>query len=206
MEFDFTNGQDGPNFGYWSQQSWTINNSTNGIELESGCKAYPYDISPPDTTFKVGRTFNLLALILGASFLFLDILTGCASANHKRSVRQAGGVGYLVVSFCSGMSLLILQVFYIFLCAFALKKKYFTNFIMFSDLKSDVCTDNDINGQLQGLQGTCKLSKGGKSVIVATALWFIAAWGIIAMHPWNSNKKGSVHDDRGLDEPLVDQL
>ena len=63
----------------------------------------------PDTTFKVGRTFNLLAFILGISFIFLDILTGCSSANPRKSCRQAGGVGYILCSICSGLSLLILQ-------------------------------------------------------------------------------------------------
>lgn len=74
------------------------------------CEPYPYDLSPPDTTFKVGRTFNLLAMILGASFIFMDILTGCASTNQKKSVRQSSGLGYIVVTLCSGLSLLILQV------------------------------------------------------------------------------------------------
>lgn len=97
-------------FGYYSHQSWNVTNTSNGTELQDICQAYPYDLSPPDTTFKVGRTFNLLALIFGASFLFLDILTGCASTNQKTSVRQASGVGYILVTICSGFSLLILQV------------------------------------------------------------------------------------------------
>lgn len=97
-------------FGYYSHQSWNVTTTSNGTEVQDICEAYPYDLSPPDTTFKVGRTFNMLALILGASFLFLDILTGCASTNQKKSVRQASGVGYIVVTICSGLSLLILQV------------------------------------------------------------------------------------------------
>ena len=109
-----TQGPHGPlslSFGYWSHQAWNTTTTSNGTQLVTEtCQAYPYDLSPPDTTFKVGRIFNLLALILGASFLFLDILTGCASTNQKKSVRQASGFGYLVVCFCSGMSLLILQV------------------------------------------------------------------------------------------------
>lgn len=127
-----------------------------------------------------------------------------SKSQEKRS--SGGGGGLLGGFFLLGDVTVDIAGIFHFLVCLRPEKTYFTNFIMFSDLKSDVCTDNDINGQLQGLQGTCKLSKGGKSVIVATALWFIAAWGIIAMHPWNSNKKGSVHDDRGLDEPLVDQL
>ena len=67
-------------------------------------------MTPPDTTFKVGRIFNLLTMILGASFLFMDILTGCASTNPKKSVRQSSGVGYILVALCSGLSLLIFQV------------------------------------------------------------------------------------------------
>jgi hypothetical protein len=106
-------GPDGPtsiHFGYYSHQSWNVTTTPNGTEVRETCQAYPYDLSPPDTTFKVGRTFNLLAMILGASFLFLDILTGCASTNQKKSVRQASGLGYILVAICSGLSLLILQV------------------------------------------------------------------------------------------------
>ena len=97
-------------FGYYSHQSWNITTSSNGTEVQDVCEPYPYDLSPPDTTFKVGRTFNLLAMILGASFIFLDILTGCASTNQKKSVRQSSGLGYIVVTLCSGLSLLIFQV------------------------------------------------------------------------------------------------
>ncbi|KAL7508922.1 hypothetical protein ACHAXN_013028 [Cyclotella atomus] len=151
-------------FGYYSHQSWNVTTTSNGTEIQNTCENYPYDLSPPDTTFKVGRTFNLLALILGASFLFLDVLTGCASANQKKSVRQASGVGYMLVTICSGLSLLIFQ--------------------------STVCTNNAILNQIPAFQGaTCSLYLGSKSIIAATVLWFVSACGIIAMHPWSSKAK-----------------
>jgi hypothetical protein len=112
----FVSGAEGPvdpislHLGYWSYQNFTINNSTNSTEIEEICVLYPVDQIATDTTFKVGRTFNLLALILGVSFIFLDILTGCSSINPRKSFRQGGGVGYLLCSLCSGLSLLILQV------------------------------------------------------------------------------------------------
>ena len=98
-------------FGYYSHQSWNVTTTSNGTQqVQDTCQNFPYDMTPPDTTFKVGRAFNLLTMILGASFLFMDILTGCASTNPKKSVRQSSGVGYILVALCSGLSLLIFQV------------------------------------------------------------------------------------------------
>lgn len=107
------NGPDGPisiHFGYWSHQSWTVTNSTNGLATEKTCEWYPVDATAPDKTFKVGRTFNLFALVLGASFILLDILSGCVSTAPNRGILQAGAIGYLLCCLCSGLSLLILQV------------------------------------------------------------------------------------------------
>ena len=100
------NDQHSIHFGYWSYES--LDNSTN--TTQNVCVLYPVDHFATDTTFKVGRTFNILALILGISFIFMDILNGCASTNPRKSFRQAGGVGYLLCSLCSGLSLLIFQV------------------------------------------------------------------------------------------------
>ncbi|KAL3790143.1 hypothetical protein HJC23_009580 [Cyclotella cryptica] len=177
------NGPDGPisiHFGYWSHQSWVINNSTKGLAIEKTCELYPVDATAPDTAFKVGRTFNLLALFLGALFIFLDILSRCVYHAPKNSCRRVGGVGYLLCCLCSGLSLLILQ--------------------------SDICTDNILLKQTTGFQGTtCSLSTGGKSIIAATVIWFAAACGIVTMHQWHDAKLGSADDYRGLDELLVNE-
>jgi ABC-type enterochelin transport system permease subunit len=136
-------------------------------------------MTPPDTTFKVGRTFNLLTMILGASFLFMDILTGCASTNPKKSVRQSSGVGYILVALCSGLSLLIFQ--------------------------STVCTNNELLNTIPEFEGgTCSLYSGSKCVIAATVLWFVSAVGIYAMHPLHTTNK--VASEKKLGEPLLDSI
>ncbi|KAL7521115.1 hypothetical protein ACHAWX_005809 [Stephanocyclus meneghinianus] len=177
------NGPDGPisiHFGYWSHQSWTVSNSTNGLATEKTCEWYPVDATAPDKTFKVGRTFNLFALVLGASFILLDILSGCVSTAPNRGILQAGAIGYLLCCLCSGLSLLILQ--------------------------SDVCTDNVLLNPIPGFQGTtCSLSTGGKSIIAATVMWFVAGCGIVAIHRWHETKRGSKDEYQGLDELLVNE-
>jgi hypothetical protein len=51
------NGTVSLHFGYWSNHSWKMSNSTNETIIEETCELPPVDATAPDTYFKVGWTF-----------------------------------------------------------------------------------------------------------------------------------------------------
>ena len=169
-------------FGYWYYQSW--GNSTNSTSIgQDNCSLYPQTISLDDT-MKTGRAFNLIAIIIGGSLVMIDVFNGCLSTKRNKSFKT-GAIGYLVCCISSGLSLLILS--------------------------SNVCKNNALIKELNELlpvaqfAETCSISKGAKSTIAATVLWFVAAVGAIVLHPLHTKSKNEttrVVDDGGLDEPL----
>jgi hypothetical protein len=129
-----------------------------------------------DNNLRAARTFNAITFILSASFIMIEFLSGCLSTNATKSCTQSGGLGYLVCCLCSGLSLLILD--------------------------SNVCKSNVLMEQIPGFEeATCSMSKGGKSVVAATVLYFVAAVGVMVLHPI---RKKEAESDEGLDEPLLD--
>lgn len=162
-------------FGYWYYQSWVVANST---VTEGSCDIYPQSINI-DKNWKAARVFNLIAIIIGASVLLLDMFQGCMSTKRNRSFRT-GAVGYLICCISSGLSLIILH--------------------------SNMCKNNSLIEQLNQLEPIvqfeekCSISQGGKGTIAATVLWFFAAVGTALLHPVHKKQEQNEHD--GLDEPL----
>ena len=173
-------------FGYWYYQSWSVSNSTtsnstntDSIEEIQGesCKLYPSNVNV-DSSWQAARVFNLIVIILGGSVLLLDMFQGCMSTKRNVSFRL-GSIGYFICSICAAFSLLLLD--------------------------SNVCKNNtlieELNGSAQvSFQETCSISRGGKSAIAATVLFFAAAVGNALLHPVKKEKR-----DDGLDEPLVSE-
>ncbi len=157
----------------------------------STCTLYAPD-QQIDSTWVAARTFNLIAMILGAAILVFDGCSGCISTNPTKSFR-GGALGYLIASFSSGMSLILLN--------------------------TNICSGISKNVTLNGLQnnltfGTCVISTGGKSAITSCVFWFMAAVGTHLLHSntnmmmmkKNNKLKSSSNnggENDGLNEPLV---
>ncbi|KAL7540069.1 hypothetical protein ACHAXR_009851, partial [Thalassiosira sp. AJA248-18] len=169
-------------FGYWYYQSWQVAPNSTAV-IEESCHLYPSSITI-DNNWKAARGFNLIAIIIGGSLILLDIFQGCLSTKRNRSLRMVA-IGYLICCISSGFSLLLLD--------------------------SNVCKNNTLIEELNQLlpnaaqfQETCSISKGGKSTIASTVMWFVAAVGTALLHPVHKKleeERNAVHDD-GLDEPL----
>lgn len=165
-------------FGLWYYESWTLDESTSTVAVGS-CDLYPADGTVNiDNNWQAARVFSLIAIILGGSVLLLDMFQGCMSTKKRTSFRT-GAVGYFVCFLSAALS--------------------------FVFLASNVCKDNGVIEHLnQALTGAqfdekCSISKGGKSTIAATVLFFAASVGTALLHP--APKKERKSDD-GLDEPL----
>mmetsp|Transcript_18103 Transcript_18103/g.26895 ORF Transcript_18103/g.26895 Transcript_18103/m.26895 type:complete len:229 (+) Transcript_18103:103-789(+) len=163
-------------FGLWYHQ--TVNVTSNGIIASSTCSLYPPD-QQVDSAWVAARVFNLIAIILGATVIIFDGCSGCITTNPKKRL-QGGAVVYLIVAFCSGMSLILLN----------------TN-ICSSNRNSTVAALNNMDFS------SCVLSTGGKSAIASCVFWVVAAVLSALLHP--SSRMRRARDDNGLDEPLVQE-
>jgi hypothetical protein len=162
------------NFGLWYHQA-VSSTADGGIIASSTCTLYPPD-QPVDSAWIAARVFNLIAIILGAAILVFDGCSGCISTNPKKAFR-GGALGYLMVAFSSGMSLILLN--------------------------TNICSSNH-NSTLAKLNvdfSSCVVSTGGKSAIVSIVFWLAAAVGTALLHP--SHRLMRKVNDNGLDEPLI---
>ena len=104
----FTSWSDGEmepvtlNFGIYYYQGWSIVNSTvQGTVIYENCYNYP-DGTNFDTKWQTAKAFSAMALIIGGVITFWAVLAGClypSKATYKK-----GGIIYLLVCFCQGMS------------------------------------------------------------------------------------------------------
>ena len=124
-------------------------------------------------------------MILGAAILVFDGCSGCISTNPSKAFR-GGAIGYLIASFCSGMSLILLN--------------------------TNICSGHnnsaldDLNKAFPSVSfSSCVVSTGGKSAIASCVFWFAAAAGTAMLHPSKKEKmkKSLSGSENGLDEPLV---
>jgi hypothetical protein len=170
-----------------------VNVTSSGDEIVAGstCTLYAPD-QQVDSTWVAARTFNLIAMILGAAILVFDGCSGCISTNPTKAFR-GGAIGYLIASFSSGMSLILLN--------------------------TNICSGISKNVTLNGLHnnltfGSCVISTGGKSAITSCVFWFMAAVGTHLLHSntnmmtkKNNKLKSSSNNNNGendgLNEPLV---
>ena len=167
-----------------------MNVTSSGDEIVAGstCTLYAPD-QQVDSTWVAARTFNLIAMILGAAILVFDGCSGCISTNPTKAFR-GGAIGYLIASFSSGMSLILLN--------------------------TNICSGISKNVTLNGLHnltfGSCVISTGGKSAITSCVFWFMAAVGTHLLHSntnmmtKNNKLKSSSNingENDGLNEPLV---
>ena len=161
-------------FGLWYHQA--VNVTSDGTVASSTCTLYPSD-QEVDSTWAAARVFNLLAIIIGATTLSLVGCPGCISKNPEKRLR-GGSLGYLIASFCSGMSLILLN--------------------------TNICSSgrNSTLGLLNDMSfSSCVISMGGDSAIASCVLWVVAAGGMALLFP--SSRFWPARNKNGLDEPLV---
>lgn len=178
---EFASGPAVLKFGYWYYSSPDTTLAANEHRQTTGtCVLYPlsFDVDP---TLKAARAFNIIAVVLGAAFLVLEIFQGgCRGDIKKRQISfRTSALGYLVTGLASGLSLMILN--------------------------SDACQQNALveewnRSAAVDLPEECHISQGGMITIAACVLWFAAASGMAALHRMHGKPEQEGQGE--LDEPL----
>jgi len=171
-------------FGIWYFQYWTAAASIDGTFIFESCHHYPSHTNSgepiaPDIQWKTARAFSILTFLFGISLFLYNIFLSCRAPTQRLFTSPLEGMGYLLASFCSGMTLILLD--------------------------SQLCTDNVL---MEGVKEaypdldwteTCSISKGARSVITATVFYFLAGVASLQGYRMEVNEE---RDESGLSEPL----
>ncbi|KAL3790150.1 hypothetical protein HJC23_009587 [Cyclotella cryptica] len=172
-------------FGIWFYQAWTVVASLGGSAVFQGCWRYP-DYVEFDSYMKSARAFSVMALIVGAGFMFADFISACTSSQtggRRVASPSIQGVGYILASIFCALSLLILD--------------------------SDICHDNNLVGQFTSLfpnvsmiATNCHISTGAKCAISASVFYFLAGASSCYVSKVEKSEV-AVTEAGGVTEPLI---
>lgn len=177
-------------FGLWSHSFYTISSSLNGSIIFEAC--IRYGSTTIDTSMKAARIFSLLALGLGGTFFFVNIISACVTPNKRLSgYTRSEGVAYLLTSLFQGLSLLLLNN------------------------SATVCTNNPLINKLQSeidarehvqieFDDTCAISTGARCCIAAIVFWFLA--GLASCQATSAARKEENDGRDNLRDPLIDSI
>ncbi|KAL7472142.1 hypothetical protein ACHAXS_012457, partial [Conticribra weissflogii] len=179
-----TNESHAIQFGIWFFQYWTAATSIDGTFIFETCHHYPSQTSSGepidlDAQWKTARAFSILTFLFGISLFLYNIFLSCRTPTQRLFTSPFEGMGYLLASFCSGMTLILLD--------------------------SKLCTDNIMMDGVKAAYPdidwteTCSISKGARSVISATVIYFLA--GVASLHGYRMEERENI-DESGLSEPL----
>ena len=171
-------------FGMWSHNWYAITKSLGGSVLFQACIGY--GSIAIDSAMKSARVFSILALVLGGTFFFSNLISGCVTPN-KRTNTRSEGVAYLLACLFQGLSLLLLN-------------------------SPTVCTNNQLITQLQSeveaaknveidFNETCAISTGARCCIAAIVFWFLAA--LTSCQATSAGRKEE-EGEKNLRDPLID--
>lgn len=176
-------------FGLWSHSWYAISSSLNGSIVFQACIGY--GSTAIDKSMMAARIFSLLALALGGTFFFANIISGCVTPNKRAtSYTRSEGVAYLLTSLFQGLSLLLLN-------------------------STTVCTNNRLINQLQSeidarehvrieFDDTCTISTGARCCIAAIVFWFLA--GLASCQATSAARKEENNGGNNLRDPLIDSI
>ena len=139
-------------YGIWSRQAWNTVSVLGGVVVFQGCSGYS-EHTDFGPAIKWSQATSSIALILTLGLASIDILFTVSGRRINSPIFQC--VGYVTASISMGLSLLI--------------------------FKSNVCTENTMTDQFQGLFpridfdiAGCSLSGGSNCAIAATVIYFFA--------------------------------
>lgn len=176
-------------FGLWSHSWYAISSSLNGSLVFQACIGY--GSTTIDKSMMAARIFSLLALALGGTFFFVNIISGCVTPNNRlSSYTRSEGVAYLLTSLSHGLSLLLLN-------------------------SPTVCTNNPLIEQLQSeidarehvqieFDDTCTISTGARCCIAAIVFWFLT--GLASCQATSAARKEENNGGENLRDPLIDSV
>ena len=174
-------------FGMWSHNWYAISKSLGGSVIFQFCIGY--GSIAIDSAMKSARVFSILALVLGGTFFFYNLISGCVYPSNKRTNNtRCEGIAYLLTCLFQGLSLLLLN-------------------------SPTVCTNNPLITQLQSeveeaknieidFNETCTISTGARCCIAAIVFWFLAA--VTSCQATSVGRKEEERSEKNLTDPLID--